>query len=230
MIFTQFEDAAAGGRAVAEQVAGALREGLAARGSASLAVPGGRTPVAMFRPLRESELDWAHVGLTLTDERWVPEAHPASNGALVRRELLQGRAATARFLPLFDGSATAGAATASVWESLAPLARPFDAIVLGVGEDGHFASLFTGNAGLALALDHGAAPACVAMTAAVEPRERISLNLAALLQTRRLILFVTGEPKRDLLLREARRSTPDALPVAALFTQRHRAVEVYWAP
>jgi 6-phosphogluconolactonase len=187
LILTRFDDGAAAGRAVAEQVAGALREGLAARGSGSLAVPGGRTPVAMFQALRDAPLEWPRVGVTLTDERWVPESDPASNGALVRRELLQGRAATARFQPLFDGSATAGEAVIRVWGALAQLVRPFDAVVLGMGEDGHFASLFAGNEGLAQALDVETAPACVAMTAAAWPRQRISLNLAALLQTRRLI-------------------------------------------
>lgn len=226
----RFADAAEAGRAVAEQVADALRAGLLARGAGSMAVPGGRTPVTMFHALRAQDLDWSRVGITLTDERWVPESHAASNGALVRRELLQERANAAQFLPLFDGSGTAQAAAAPVWKSLASLARPFDAIVLGVGEDGHFASLFAGNEGLEKALDHRFAPACVAMTAPAEPRERLSLNLAALLQTRRLILLATGEVKRRLLLDDARRSTAEALPVAALLTQRQPMTEVFWAP
>jgi 6-phosphogluconolactonase len=110
------------------------------------------------------------------------------------------------------------------------LPRPFDALVLGMGDDGHFASLFPHDPGLVAALDHDAAPACVAMRAPVEPTERISLNLAALLQTRRLFLFITGTQKRDLLLAAARRSADAPLPVASLLSQRVPMPEVYWAP
>lgn len=229
MIFTPFADAAAAGAALAGQVAGALREGIGARGRAGVAVPGGRTPVPMFRALREQELDWSRVDVTLTDERWVPGSSPASNAALVRTELLRAGAAAARFHPLFDGSPTAIAAARPVWESLRPLASPFDAVVLGMGEDGHFASLFPGNEALRPALDPRAPPACVAMQSPVEPRERLSLNLAALLQTRRLLLFATGKAKRELL-EQARSEAPLRLPVAAVLAVRQPFVEVYWAP
>jgi 6-phosphogluconolactonase len=101
--------------------------------------------------------------------------------------------------------------------------------VLGMGDDGHFASLFPQSPGLSAALDPVAQPGCVAMQAPVAPASRISLNLAALLQTRRLFLFVTGAHKRDVLLAAARRVDP-LLPVAALLSQRVPMPEVYWAP
>jgi 6-phosphogluconolactonase len=229
VIFTRFADAAAAGEALALQVAGLLREGMSVRGTGSVAVPGGRTPVPLFRALREQVLDWSRISVTLTDERWVSESHPASNAALLRAELLQGQVAAARFFPLFDGSASAAAARAPVWAALQLLPRPFDAIVLGMGEDGHFASLFAGNDGLSVALDPRAAPACVAMQAPGEPRERLSLNLPALLQTRRLMLLATGQAKRERL-EAARRESPEKLPVAALLALRQPKVEVYWAP
>lgn len=229
MIFTPFDDVAAAGVALAAQVADALRAGIADRGRASLAVPGGRTPVAFFRPLREQGLDWSRVDVTLTDERWVPQSSTDSNAALVRAELLQARAAAARFHPLHDGSPTAAAAAGPVWGALRRLSRPFDAVVLGMGEDGHFASLFPGNAGLSAALDPRAAPGCVAMQAPVDPRERLSLNLPALLESRRLLLFVTGTAKRGLL-EAARTGGPGHLPVAALVAIREPGLEVYWAP
>jgi 6-phosphogluconolactonase len=230
MILQRFGTVREASQALATQVATALRSGLAQRPSASLAVPGGRTPVPLFHALREAEVDWARVDVTLTDERWVTESDPASNAALVRRELLQGRAAAARLHPLHDGSAAADAAAASVWQSLTTLARPFDAVVLGMGDDGHFASLFPESPGLSAALDPVAPPACVAMLAPSEPASRISLNLAALLQTRRLFLFITGAHKRDLLLAATRRAGEPQLPVAAVLAQRVPMPEVYWAP
>jgi 6-phosphogluconolactonase len=227
MILQRFEVVDDAAQALGEQVASALRGGLAQRSAASLAVPGGRTPMPLFHALREKELDWARVHVTLTDERWVAEDHPASNAALVRRELLQNRAAPAKFHALHDGSTTADGA--AVWQSLRSLPRPFDAVVLGMGDDGHFASLFPQSPGLTAALDPVAPPACVAMQGSAEPVSRISLNLAALLQTRRLFLFITGVHKRDVLLAAARQAGPP-LPVAALLAQRLPMPEVYWAP
>lgn len=229
MILQRFATIDEAARALAAQVESALRAGLSQRASASLAVPGGRTPMPLFHALRSADLDWAHVGVTLTDERWVAEDHAASNAALVRRELMQGQAAAANFHPLFNGGAVENSASA-VWQTLSQLARPFDAVVLGMGDDGHFASLFPHSPGLSAALDPVAPPACVAMQAPTEPVSRISLNLAALLQTRRLFLFITGAHKRDLLLAAARRADDAPLPVAALLSQRVPMPEVYWAP
>ena len=112
---------------------------------------------------------------------------------------------------------------------LSAMPQPFDAVVLGMGEDGHFASLFPGSPGLADALDVAAPPACVPMQAPSAPVQRLSLNLAALRATRRLMLFVTGTAKRELLQAAAAGADPLRLPVAALL-QQWPEVEVFWAP
>jgi len=229
MILQRFATTGEAAGSLAAEVTKALQGGLARRSAASLAVPGGRTPVPLFQAMRNAELDWSRVSITLTDERWVGTADEASNEALVRRELLQQRAAAAQFVPLQDGSRSAQDALDCVWQSLKRMPRPFDAVVLGMGDDGHFASLFPGSPGVSAALDPGQKPACVAMQAPAAPASRISLNLAALLQTRRLFLFITGVHKRDLLLAAARGAEP-ALPVAALLSQRVPLPEVYWAP
>jgi 6-phosphogluconolactonase len=230
VILMRFGDPPGAAQALAGQVCVSLREGLAARGAASLVLPGGRTPLPLLEALRKVELDWSKVSVTLGDERWVPEGDPASNAALLRAALLQDHAAGARFLPLYDGSPSAAAAAGPVWQRLRALPRPFDAVVLGMGDDGHFASLFAGNAGLEEALDPHSPPACVAMRAPVAPHERLSLNLAALMQTRRLFLLISGQAKRDLLLRATRRDAQQAWPVCALLALRQPIPEVYWSP
>src|SRR5690554_1122247 len=107
MRLTAFDSAQAAGEALAAQVAWALRAGLATRGAASLAVPGGRTPTPLFHALRGMDLDWARIVVTLTDERCVPPGDTASNAGLVRAGLLRERAAAAQFVPLYDGVADA---------------------------------------------------------------------------------------------------------------------------
>jgi 6-phosphogluconolactonase len=230
VILQRYDSAALAAAALAEQIVAALRIGLSWRGAASLVVPGGRTPVRLFRELREAELDWSRVTITLTDERWVAEGDPASNATLVRAELLHGRAGAAQFLPLYNGAPDAASAIRQVWDSLRVAPRPFDAVVLGMGEDGHFGSLFSDDPGLAAALDVKAAPACVAMRAPVNPTERISLNLAAFLQARRVFLLVSGEIKRELLLAAARREAGAQWPVTKLLAQPRPMTEVYWSP
>lgn len=221
MMLLPHDSAAAAGAALATQVADALGAALDARGAAGLAVPGGRTPLPFFHALRAMPLDFRHVLVTLTDERCVPVHDPDSNEALVRGQLLQDRAAAAQFIPLQGRDAGF---------ALAAMPLPFDAVVLGMGEDGHFASLFPGSGGLDAALDLHATPDCVAMQAPSHPVQRISLNLAALARARRLFLLVTGAAKRSLLEQAALPSRAARWPVGALLALRQPQVEVYWAP
>ncbi len=230
MILFRHHDLPGAAAALADEVIAALRHGLAARGAASLAVAGGRTPVPLFRALRDAPLDWARVAVTLTDERWVPEEDAASNARLLRAELLQGRAGAARFFPLYDSSATAGEAVNSIWQSLQEMPWPLDAVVLGMGEDGHFASLFPDNPQLGRALDPDGRPGCVAMLAPAAPASRISLNLAALRQTRRLFLLAGGRAKHEVLAQPSREGSAGHWPVTALLALQHPEAEVYWGP
>ena len=213
--------------ALAGQVAAALREAVQARGRASLLVPGGRTPVSFFRALRGHDLPWPQVAISLTDERWVCSDHADSNARLVHSELLVGAAAAAAFVPLHNVADTAAQGASSSWRGLDVLPRPFDVVVLGMGDDGHFASLFPHSPGLAAALDPAAAPACVAMRAPTAPVDRVSLNLSALAHARLLALFITGEHKRALLESPGTRAP---LPIDALLALRHPQPVVYWAP
>lgn len=229
MKLASFDTAQAAGEALAAQVAWVLRAGLATRGAASLAVPGGRTPVPLFHALRVMDLDWTRVVVTLTDDRCVPETDAASNAALVRSELLGERAAAAQWVPLHDGRTNEGPVNGARG-ALGRLPLPFDAVVLGMGEDGHFASLFPDDPGLAAALDARATPACVAMRAPVPPSQRVSLNLAALADTRRLFLFVTGMAKRQVLEQAGQREHQGRWPIGALLALEHPGVEVFWAP
>lgn len=230
MILARFDELQAAASALGRQLIESIQEGLSERGTACVALPGGRTPLPLFEAVRNAPLDWSRVVVTLTDERWVPESDPASNAALVRTALLGSAAQAARFVPLYNGAADATAATRAAWDAVRHLCHRFDAVVLGMGEDGHFASLFAGNSALRAALDPAAAPGCVAMRAPAAPMDRISLNLAALLQTRRLFLLVSGKRKEEILMHAAEQQDFSKWPVTSLLVQRQRVPEVFWAP
>src|SRR6185312_8806053 len=135
------------------------------------------------------------VWVTLTDERWVDVHSSASNERLVREHLLRNAAAGAQFLGLKSPQTDPHSAAAGCWSALAELPRPFDFVLLGMGDDGHVASLFPDSPGLAAALDLAQPPGCVAMSAPAAPRTRMSLNLRALMDARRIAVLIVGEAK-----------------------------------
>ena len=226
----KFSDIQALSRALANEIAAGLRAAIAARRLASLVVSGGKSPIRMFELLRAEELDWSSVCVALADERWVDPSDPASNEKLVRDVLLKGPAAAARFLGLKNGAPTPDMGAVSAWETFARVPRPFDAVVLGMGDDGHTASLFPGSPNLPNAIDPAAAAGCVGMRAPVAPRPRLSLNLSALLDSRRIILLITGDAKWRTYLEASAPGPVTDMPVRAVLRQTRTPVEVIWSP
>ena len=226
-----FTDCDAQAIALAERIAERLRTGLKARGQAVLAVSGGTTPAPFFARLAREMLDWANVQITLVDERWVPADNPRANAHLVQSTLLQHAAHAARFVPLYTGAATPEAGLAAATARINALTLPFDAVVLGMGDDGHTASFFPDGDHLDAALDlHNRAPV-VAMRATSAGEPRITLSLSTLLNTRALYLLISGAHKRDVLT-DARLGSGAAqhYPIRAVLAQQRVPVAVYWCP
>lgn len=226
----RFPTAEALADALARRVAEIITYAAGARGRASLIVSGGRTPVTVFQRLAATELPWEKVGISLADERRVPESDPRSNARLVREHLLQGPAAAARFAPLHREGTGERADEAACAAALGTLPRPFDAVILGMGADGHIASLFPGAPELPAALTAGSATRCQAITAPADPPERLTLTLATLLDSRWIALHVTSREKWETLATALTEDDPERYPVAALFRQRRVPVHVYWSP
>lgn len=189
---------------LARFVAQALRQGLAKRNEALLVVSGGSTPVPFFEALAREGLYWPAVHVVLADERWLPPDHADSNERLVRNHLLQGLAAQARFLPMYRPSADGPAqACGRIDAVLNALPWPADMVVLGMGGDGHTASLFPNAPELDAALRDDA-PRCMAVQAPGLPNvevPRLTLTRRALLDARQLVIHITGESKLALVQR-----------------------------
>lgn len=209
-----------------------LHQAIAERGHAVLAVSGGRSPVPLFQALRAQPLDWSRVSITLVDERCVPPDHPDSNTALVREHLLQQGAAAASFVPWFDtlpdtlDDAALQALAEAANHRLARQPWPWDLAILGMGEDGHTASLFPHAGGLRQAL-HASGP--VAWTRPLNaPHARLTLTLPALLATRELVLPLIG-PAKLRVYQQARLSEDDTLPISLVLHQHQTPVQVWLA-
>lgn len=209
-----------------------LGEAIETRGHAVLAVSGGKSPLPLFQALRTQAIEWSRVSITLVDERCVPHDHLDSNTALIRTHLLQGPAAAATFVPWFDtvpealDDAALQALADAANDRLATQPWPWDVAVLGMGEDGHTASLFPAAPGLPQALR---ASGPVAWTRPLNaPHARLTLTLPALLATRELVLPLTG-PAKLRVYQQARLAEDADLPISLVLHQHQTPVRVWLA-
>lgn len=228
--FKTFESRSNASFAAAELLSSLLRDSLAkdTKKQASLVVSGGSTPGPCFDKLSIQELDWSRVTVLPSDERWVAGDHPDSNEKLINDRLLQGPANGARNLSFFREGIEAAQAPLAIAEDLQSLPRPFTASLLGMGEDGHFASLFPDYSGLSRALDpHGRAQ-CIEVQTAGSPHMRISLTLSALLDSGHIVLLIFGEKKRAVF-NTAIKGGSD-YPIESLLKYVSVPLTVIWAP
>lgn len=226
----RFPDAHGLAQTLAAEIQVDLQEAVDMRGVASLAVSGGRTPVALFEQLASETLSWDKVWVTLVDERWVDAQDSASNEHLLRTHLLHNKASAAHFIGLKNSGASPQEGADWAWRALARLSRPIDVVLLGMGNDGHTASLFPGTPQLHAALDMNAAAACVATVAPVAPTQRLSFNVAALLDARRIILHIQGADKWAVYQQALAEGPEAALPIRAVLRQQRVPVDVFWSP
>lgn len=213
-------------KALAQAVAEALRVAIETQGQATLVVSGGRSPIAFFEQLAQQPLDWAQVVISLADERWVPVAHPDSNEGLLRRHLLRGPAAAARFFGLYQPAANLQQAALKADQALAEL-PPIDVLVLGMGDDGHTASLFPNSPNLHDALQADCPRRCLPMLAPSVPHQRLSMTLPLLTSARLPLLALQGQGKLKTLAAALAVDEVASMPVRAFL---HSPLEIYWCP
>ena len=226
----RYPDSGAVARALAADVAARLTRALAGRSQASLLVSGGHSPAELFDALCTQKLDWSRVFIALADERWVDPHEQGSNERLVRERLLREQAAVAQFVGLKNSAPSPVLGAGAAWDAFAKVPRPFDVTVLGMGDDGHTASLIPGSPGLRSALDPNASPACVAMWSRTVPHERLSLNLSALLGSSHISVLILGEEKLRIYRTACSGRAVEEMPIRAILHQERVPVEVVWAP
>ncbi|SFM76464.1 6-phosphogluconolactonase [Marinobacter pelagius] len=214
--------------ALADSVSRFLAQRLAEAPRASLVVSGGSTPLPLFRALSEKPMDWSRVDVLLADERWVPEGDPASNTTLVKEHLLQNQAAGARFLSLKQPGETPEEGLEAVKRELRELALPIDVLILGMGNDGHTASLFPDAPELPRAMDASNPEIVAAMTPPSQAQRRITLTYPVLAEARFTALHLKGADKLETLERAV--SKPDEVMVMPIRGFLKPGLQIFWSP
>lgn len=223
-----FENREAASIAAAARIADALQRRLNAGQSASLVVSGGTTPGRCFAALAARDIDWRNVGVLASDDRWVPPDHDDSNEKLIRETLLVGKAKDADFLPFYAEDTSVEDRCEELHDDIRLAPLPFACALLGMGADGHFASLFPDAENLADGLNVDSQTLCIPVRTAASPYARISLTLSALSRSDEIVLLFFGDDKRAVY--EAAANGDRHLPVSHLLRQKRAPVSLYWAP
>lgn len=220
-----FLDSDIAANAVVERITTILNDAIAARGVASIALSGGRSPRPVLEALSQAPLEWDKVVVTLVDERWVAPDDVDSNERLVRETLLKGKAAGARFVPMKNGAGDPYAGQAECEKAFAALPWPLDIVLLGMGEDGHTASLFPDAKELAEGLSTQALT--IAVTPPAAPHPRMSMTARAILSSRHVFLQIGGATKKAVYDRALAGGEVEELPIRLALCQHQVPVEVW---
>lgn len=235
--FECFDDRQSMVHAVSAKLVDLIGEAFRRKGRAALALAGGRTPLDIYRRLAAWPLRWDWVDVTQTGEGWVSRTSLERNANLLRHRLFTDEAASANFVPFvgaWDDDPGHNALVHSVWRADKAVSAlgPLDCVLLGMGPDGHVASIFPNSPANRLLLDPDNQSSCLLSPAHPGgPRQpRISLTFGAILRARRVMLVIRGQEKLGIVRRALEAPEPGGPPIATLLHQDHNPIEILWSP
>ncbi|MGD8326164.1 MAG: 6-phosphogluconolactonase [Sphingomonadales bacterium] len=231
--YLDFENAEALADRAAQDIASALHEAVSAKGRATLVAAGGSTPQAIYERLSKKFLPWDRIFVILGDERWVDMDHPLSNEEMVKKHLKKNEARNVSITGLKTPQDTPYDAKPQVEARIRDMKPPFDIVMLGMGMDGHTASLFPGDPFLPLSLDPEGEANCAAIHPDPMPAEapvlRMTMTVKALLNTHKVMLFVSGAEKLKVLKAAEAGDNLLEMPVRAILQQKKTDLLIYRA-
>jgi len=215
--------------ALATKVASELKKAIAEKGKASMAVSGGSTPKGFFEALSLIDLAWNKVTITLADERWVEFENDASNTRLVHENLLQNKAKAATFFHIKKGELLSENTLSELNKEAKDDLLPLDVLILGMGEDGHTASLFPCSDQIKQGLSPDNSDALMKVVPKTAPNDRITFTFSHLIQSKNIILHVCGESKKVVLAKANAGTDLFEMPVRAFLQNQTVTTQIYWA-
>jgi len=177
--------------------------------------------------LSHLDIDWSKVDLTLVDDRWVESDHKDSNELLVKSHLIKNKAINVNFVPLKNNASTAKEGRAFSEEALKSFTLPFDIVVLGMGTDGHTASLFPCSEEISSAMDLDNNDCLVATTPTSAPYDRLGMTAKAIMDAKRVFLHLNGSSKLHTLEKAMELKDVYKMPIYAFLDD---GLDIYWSP
>ncbi len=212
-----------------EAIINALKDEIQAFGSASLLVSGGSTPKRLFELISYEPIEWNKVTVSLVDERFLPNGHADQNGELLKEFLLKNQASRANYIPLvFDPSDIENNLKMAI-SAFENIRRPFTVVVLGMGIDGHTASLFPDSPMLDTAMNKGSSEVLLNITTPSSPYSRITFTRKVLLDAKNLFLHYYGNEKKKILDSVLDSINQDKFPISGFVNQKENPLNIYWA-
>lgn len=213
---------------LADNIATILSDAIKRNGKASIAVSGGSTPKGLFSLLSQKDIAWEQVTITLADERWVDISSEASNTRLVHENLLVGNAAKAHFFHIKQGEELTAEVLSDLIFAADSKCLPFDVLILGMGEDGHTASLFPCSEQI---------DACFSMSTAsllkvqptTAPHTRISFSFKSLIRSENIFLHICGDNKKPVLEKALAGDDVKEMPIRGFLQHPTVNTNIYWA-
>lgn len=226
--FYEFEGKEELAQQLAENVADNLQIALSIKGKAMLAVSGGSTPISFFKALAKQSLDFNKITLIMVDERWVATDDKDSSERLLHEAFAGVNVEIFSLAPQQGENVHDGAARLDT--ELKAIDFAPDITILGMGDDGHTASLFPNHETIAEALDPSNENMIIAITNSPKPpNERVSLTYSAIIRSQKIILHITGKAKLDKFKKAAQSLNVNALPISAFINQNEKSFCVYYA-
>lgn len=224
----EYDTAAEMAEAVAGDVGFLIESALDARGDAVVAFPGGSTPLKALDLLAKMKLKWKNVTILPTDDRLVAVDDKLSNVRMLAEKFLP---LGARVLPLTGGDLPVDAAGKAADARLQAIHWPLDFVWLGMGEDGHTASIFPGpDLETALSAPHRAVGVTPSPLPAEAPVARVTLTKSAILGARAVMIQITGEKKRKVLEKALKDGAGSTYPIGRLLADATQAIDIHWCP
>ena len=228
--FLTFADRNTLEESLTENIGRLLKRDIDKNKQASLAVSGGSTPLGLFNRLSELDISWKNVCITLVDERWVEPTSKDSNENLVRTHLLKNKAGNSIFIPLKNKAVTPHEGEDTCEKMIRQVPRPISVLLLGLGLDGHTASLFPGAKELPLATDMQSKRLCMGITPSIAPYPRMTLSLSSILHSNQIYLHITGDEKKRVVQQALIDGPAEQLPIRYILHQKKTPVLILWAP
>lgn len=227
--FKEFSSSEELAQELAQNIALILENSIKANGKATLLVSGGNTPKLFFKKLSKIDIEWEKVTIGLVDERWVENDSKDSNAFLVKENLLVNSASKANFVGLFVKGVSADSAQIICSKIYKKEFEGIDVLVLGMGTDGHTASLFPYNEKLKEAYDLTKENFCISIEPKTAPYERMSLTLKKILEAKNIILHIEGKEKLEVYDSAKKENDIDKYPISTVLNQSDKKIEVYYS-